>query len=682
MSKPGAAARGAGWRNLALEALRRAAALVCLAAAYRYAVSGFDPRWLVILVLATLVIATGPQYWTLTEQMPPALRWPSLRGAGFGLVPGWVFLTVAAGAKASGTSPRYVIWIWVAGAAWLLIGSWRLGRVQRPASDDSIRSQAVATSPRVAGRWTLAGAALVLAAAMAPRLWEIGTVPRYVHCDEGTITFAAQAFYADPDRDWFAPPPNAGSYSIMNIYFALDGIGVLIGGLNLTSARASDVFLGILSILLLFDGLRRVAGLPVAIAGALLLAGNHSHIAFSRIASGYIQTAFVVALEFALASRMWTRPSYLNAAALGVVAALGLQTYPASLVSLPLLLAVFALQLLLHRERWRVMFVSMALFLISCATAGATFGVALRHHGHALTARSREINILAPDRMAFLKTEIYHTDSTMKVLGLQAWNSLLGFHRGRDTQPQYGIARPLTDSYTAALMIPGLLLALLRLPRFVATNALLWTAGYLLFGLALQFAPGHNRAMGALPLGMVLPAIALVQCSTTAWQGRRSVARALIGLTIAAAVAFCVAENLRIYFVDYLWSRTVGDEQSEAGWVVRRYADRYTVHLVSWSLRYAGYEGQRLIIGKTPVERPPGADAMAYVDSVQLSGSDLFVVSGESPQLRDHLMARYPEARLELWQRRPYAGPVLSLIFVGPPRPTMKTNIQEEARAP
>jgi hypothetical protein len=317
----------------------------------------------------------------------------------------------------------------------------------------------------------------------------------------------------------------------------------------------------------------------------------------------------------------------------------------------------------------------MVTFLISCATAGAPLAVALHQYGEALSSRSRAINVLAPDRMAFLKHEVYHTDSAVKVVELQAWNSLLGFERGRDTQPQYGINRPLADPYTASLMIPGALLALLSLRRFVATNALVWTVGYLLFGLGLEFAPGYNRATGALPLGMALPAIALVQCSTALWQGRRSVARWLIGLSLSAAVALCVVENMRIYFVEYAWSRTVGDESSEAGWVVRRYADRYKVHLVSWPYSGAatavgGYEGQRLIIGDLPVDRNPGPDGLSYVNSVRLTGSDLFVVSGEAPQLRDALMARFPDARFELWQRVPNAGPVLFLIFVGPPRAT------------
>jgi hypothetical protein len=636
--------------------VQRVAALICTVSAYEYATTPSDLRWLGPLILSTLVLATGPVHWApAQDSVPQRLRWPSGRELVFGLAPGWFLMVAAAICKARALSPRLVIWIWLAGAVWLFIGAWwlsrQLGRSATP-------------------RWVWAAAGLVFLAAAAPRVWEISTVPRYVHCDEGTLTFIAQGFYNNPDRDWFAPPPNAGSYSIMNLHFALNSIGVLVGGLNLTSARASDVLLGVLSILLLFDGLRRVANLPVALAGALLLAGNHCHIAYSRIASGYIQTAFVVALGFAVCSRMWTRPTYLSAAALGVFAALGVQTYPASSVSLPLLLGVLGLQLVLHRERRRVMLVPIVIFLISCSTAGAPVAVALRQHGSALLTRASAINIFAPDRMAWLKQDIYHTNSTANVVGLQTWNSLLGFHRGRDTQPQYGIGRPLADPYTAALMIPGALLALLGLRRFVATNALVWTAGYLLFGLGLQFAPGHNRATGALPLGMVLPAIALVQCAATFWHGRRSLAGWLIGLSIGTAVAFCVAENMRIYFVEYLLSRTVGDEPSEAGWVARQYADRHTVHLVSWPglapITAPGHEGQRLILSDTPVDRNPGVDGLTYINSVQPTGSDLFIVSGEQPQFRDALMARFPDARLELWQRYPRAGPVLFLIFVGP----------------
>jgi hypothetical protein len=651
---------------LVCSGVQRVAALICIVSAYEYAITPSDLRWLGLLILSTLVLATGPVHWApAQDSVPQRLRWPSGRELVFGLAPGWFLMVAAAICKARALSPRLVIWIWLAGAVWLFIGAWwlsrRLGRSATP-------------------RWVWAAAGLVFLAAAAPRVWEISTVPRYVHCDEGTISFIAQAFYANPNRDWFAPPPGAGSYSIMNLHYALDGIGALVAGLSLTSARASDVVLGILSVLLLFDGLRRVANLPVALAGALLLAGNHCHIAYSRIASGYIQTAFVVALGFAVCSRMWTRPTYLNAAALGVIAALGVQTYPASMASLPLLVGVLGLQLLLHRARRRVMLVPMVIFVISCATAGAPFAVALRQHGEELSLRPRAINIFAADRMAWLKRDIYQTDSAAKVVGLQAWNSLLGFHRGRDTQPQYGIGRPLADPYTAALMIPGALLALLGLRRFVATNALVWTAGYLLFGLGLQFAPGHNRATGALPLGMVLPAIALVQCAATFWRGRWRLAGWLVGLSIGAAVACCMAENMRIYFVEYLLSRTTGDEPSEAGWIARRYADRYKVHLVGWRISgwhegqeaiIGGYEGQQLIIAGLSVDRILAEmDDLSYINSVQLTGSDLFVVSGQAPQSRDALMARFPDARVELWQRHPGLGPSLFLVFVGPPRGT------------
>jgi len=108
---------------------------------------------------------------------------------------------------------------------------------------------------------------------------------------------------------------------------------------------------------------------------------------------------------------------------------------------------------------------------------------------------------------------------------------------------------------------------------------------------------------------------------------------------------------------------------------VRRYADRYKIHLVSWPCTAAatavgGYEGQRLIIGDIPVDRNRGTDGPGYINSVEVTGSDLFVVSGEQPQFRDALMARFPDARVEVWQRLPRAGPALFLIFVGPPRAT------------
>ncbi|HUI25164.1 MAG TPA: glycosyltransferase family 39 protein [Candidatus Kryptonia bacterium] len=637
----------------AVDGARRFAALVCLGSSYQLAVTNFDVRWLVAATVSAVIVATGVSCWSEPPNNPQRLPRLGTADLLLRLVPGWLLMTITAALKFAHVSPRLVLWTWIAGAAWLVAGSWTLSR-----------SQAVST-PKY-DRLTLICGVFVVAAAASLRLWRIDAVPRYVHCDEGTMALAARAFYANPDRDWFAPPPHAGAYSIMQLFYALVGWGQLLFGFNLFGARLSDVVFGILSIALLFDGLRRVTNLRVATTASLLLAVNHCHLAYSRIASGYIQTAFVVALAFDLLSRVWSRPTYFNAALLGVAMALGVQTYPSSLVALPLLVTAVGLLAAAIPQRRTILVAPLVIFALSCATAGAPFGVAILQQGNELLGRSHEITIFSPQVMDGLKRDVYQTDSAVTVVAQQAWLALRGFHAGHDHQPQYGVLQPMADRYTAALMLPGAVLLVLGLRQFVAIDALVFTLGYLWFGLGMQWAPGFNRTTGALPLAMVLPAVALVQCAGTLWAGRAWMLRRARELTIAAALTLCVIANLKIYFVDYGNSLVWGDGPSEAGWTARRYARDYTVHLVDWP--QPGPEGLRLIAGELPVTLPRESNSVSYVQTAPVSGSDLFILDDQDRAARDALLARFPAARVEQWRAHPVHGPRLVLVFVGEPR--------------
>jgi 4-amino-4-deoxy-L-arabinose transferase-like glycosyltransferase len=630
------------------------AAAVCLGSAYQCAVTSYALPWVEALLVSTLVIATGRVHWAPNDTTPPQdLPWPGLAVI-WALVPGWLLTTTASFLKLRSAPPIFVLVLWVIGAAWLLAGAWVLSRRSRGS---------VTVSRATIGVWACGLA--VVAAAVVLRAWGIDTVPRYVHCDEGSITITAQLFFKNPNRDWFAPPPNAGGYmQHMILFYYLGNIFTLLFGVSLTAARVSDVILGVLSVALLFDGVRRASNLPTATAAAFLFAANHCAIAYSRIATPYIQTAFVVVCAFGVLVRLWTSPSYFNAVLLGLVVAFGVQTYQASVLVVPLICIIIAILWILHPAQRRALRVPAVLFAITALTASSFYAVALYQQPAEMLYRGREINIFAPDRMAHLKRDVHHTDSVAMVIAYQAWNSLLGFEFGHDTQPQYNIDKPMADAYTGALIIPGMILALFALRRFLATNALVFTVGYLLAGLGLQHAPGHNRATGALPLGMVLAAIALVQCCTTLWGAGgkwRSWGR---NITVAAVVVLCIVANLQIYFVHYRWSRTVGDAESEAAWIARKYADRYRVHLVDWPGN-TGYEGQHLILADTPVERPINQPAIDYVKWVPLSGADLFVFRYEDTEARDALLARAPGAREEFAQRDPTVLPAFHLVFVG-----------------
>jgi dolichyl-phosphate-mannose-protein mannosyltransferase len=653
-------------RTQGADYVRRVCALICLVSAYLscrvwtppFTESHFEVQWLVVTAVAALIVATGPLQWVDPPGDPQPLQWPGRLPLWRNLIVGWALMLLAAGLKAAHFSPPVVQRTWVAGVLWLLVGAWLLSRRHRAAVTRGV--------PRSAWVWGV----LIVAGGAGLRLWAIDTVPRYVHCDEGAVCLLALEFFGKPHFDWYSFVP---SLSPLPAY-AISGWGTYVFGFNLTAARLPDVLLGIASIAFTFDGLRRVSNLRVAVVGTILLAANHCHLAYSRIASGYIQTAFVVSYVFALFARVWTTPTYFNTALLGVGLAMGILTYMPGTMLPPLVGITMAVLWVLNPRRVWALRAPLSVVATSAIAAAALMGVALLQHGDDLFARSRTINIFIPQVMESLKHEVYHTDSTAAVVMGQAWKALRAFHAGEDTNPQYGIWRPLADRYTAALLISGAVFALLGLRQFLAANALVLTIGYLLLALGMQKTFGFERATGTLPLGMAVAAIALVQCWGTFWGGRSRWTRWGRDLCLAASVALCVAANFQIYFVEYGRKLFFGDETSEAAWVAREHADRYTVHLIDW--RLPAHEAIKLILGSvtgldnphvllTPADTEPATQAR----TVELRGNDLFVVWSQDLAAKDALLARFPDATVQEWSP-PSQGPVLYLIFVGPPRAT------------
>lgn len=625
------------------EAVRRVAALVCLAGAYQCAATGFGLCWLLVTIVATLVIATGRPHWAATPDPPEVIKWPSRGALLFGLLPGWLFGVVAAAYQWARYSPRLVISLWLAGVVWVLIGA-------------SVASRGTPSSARQPARWAWGWGVLVVGLGAVLRMWHVGSIPSFVHGDEEMNARFALGFFADANRDWFAP-----SISLMHLYFALCDLGTLVFGFTVLGARAGNVLLGILALAFLFEGLRHVASRRLAVVGTLLTAVNHTHIAFLRVGTGNIQATCVVAAVFAIFSRMWTAPTYLNATLLGLAVAIGIQTYQASLATPPLLVAVMSVLLLFNPERRRALAVPMCLFVLTVATIGAPVAVAFRQHRTELTPRAQLVSLVYPDNFDRIKRTVYHTDSSVEVITQQAWRALLGFHWGRDYEAQYHVNAPMADAYTAALMSSGVVLALVGFRQFLAANALIFTVGHLLLGLGIVWPPGFNRAAGALGLGPVLAAIALVQCADTLC-GTGKLARRLRDLFLGAVVVFLLVLNAEIYLT---FERGNTDLNSQVGWLARQYANQYHVHLVSWPLGLPGNDGLRILVSELPIDRHREQDPVAYVERATLTGADLFIIHAAHTAARDATLRRFPHARVEPWPGA--TSPSLFLVFVDRP---------------
>ena len=524
----------------------------------------------------------------------------------------------------------------------------------------TLPEQRVADSSHAAvSRLANSGAALtVVLLAGAVLLWRLDSVPRQVHGDEWTFSFAAWEFYRDPTADWFAVRG-----FIMGPFYAVLGLVPYLFGYNILTARLSDALLGIAAVALLYNALRLTCTVRLATVAALLLAVNHCHIAYARTAIGYVQTEFVVTLLFNLLVRLWTAPTALGAVGLGMGAAVGMQTALASMAAVPLLIVTVALLLLMHPAHRGPLRAPLCIAAVTFFAAAAPCWVAMWQQGDEFFARAHQVSILSPGVMRSAQ-QYYQTDSAPRVFALQMWNALTAFHRGHDAQPAYGVEAPMADPYTAALLIPGLLFSLWRLRNIVTLSALTFGAGYLVSGLGMNYAPAYQRALGGVPFAMTIAAIGLVQLVETACPRPRWLANGLL----TAVVALCAYGNFQIYFVNCYTTLLTGDVDSEAGWAARELAPAYHVHLVDWFA--PGSESTRFITAGVPVSFNPLRDAVAYVNTVSVTGHDVFILNGDDAAARNALVARFPTARVETRRRHAVYGPSLFLAFVDAQQPS------------
>lgn len=626
--------------------LRRVAAAICFACVYEAALSRFSLVWVILLVASAMVLASEPAHWLPTRPLPQTLAWPSISTLLLGFVPGWLLMAGTGVGRAYSAPPRVLIASWVAGLLWVLGAAVWAGRRGSPRGVTQERRYAV-------WLWGL----LIFACAAVLRLWWLSTATRDVHIDEQFKTGMALRFFADPERDWF------GGDILMNVGYAISGAGTLLFDLSLGSARLASAVCGIASVMLLFDALRRVATLRVAVIGGLLLAVNHVHIAYSRLASEYIQPAFVVSLMLALAARLWTAPTYVSAVLLAVVAAVGMHTAPASPVLLPLLALACGVLLALNPGHERALRAAALIAVLTGATALAPLGVGMWQNRGSLFSRSGDVNIFVPRVLESFKRR-YQTDSGAEVIARSLWGGLTGFQNGRNWQPQYATAEPMADPYAAALMIPGLVFVLFRPRSFVAVSAVVFASGNLLLGLGMNQEQGFQRATGAIPPAAALMAVGLVQLGYALYSGPRRPLRLARDALLATFVALSLATNLRFYFVECITVFGFGDNGPEVAWTARELAHDYRVHIADWYGPTS--EIADLILAGVPVLYKTVDDPVAYVKTVDATERDVFVLKQDNSEAREALLARFPQARLELRRRFPDSGPAVQVIFIGP----------------
>ncbi len=426
--------------------------------------------------------------------------------------------------------------LWLGGTGLILLGAWWDGRGREVENPLPPPTPYGLRAPLSRGT-EIALLTLIVVVALFLRTWHIGQMPHGCQSDECNNALDALRWLHGAPYTPYAGT-NEGQATLFTYFIAL--LFALFGP-SMTVLRLAPALVGTITVLAFYGLARwRFQSPRLALVLAALLAASRWHITFSRIVYELILVPLVVSLLLWALLRALRHGRRLDWAWVGVLLALGMNTYTAFRV-VPAWVALFFLYWLagdlLHPERrarlWRDV-EGMALAGVAGIVGLGPLLVYTLRHWDQFTGRMRHISVFNDIQAAGsyepLRQNIIKTLKMFNVQGdMAALNNLPG--------------EPMLDIFVGALFVLGLLYALRYVNRplpFLYVTGVLFQMSTVIFSVAHE-APSARRPIGILVLVYLLVGEVLAQvwrAFDEAWQdyGQRVfqgvLALLVVGLTV------------------------------------------------------------------------------------------------------------------------------------------------------
>lgn len=408
---------------------------------------------------------------------------------------------------------------------------------------------------------------LLLFAALLLRITLLDRIPGNLGGDEGTQALLGLQLIERPLGNPFA----TSWYAVPTLSLLLYGIGMRLFGVGIAGARALSALVGTLTVGTTFLLGRELGGRRMGWVAALVVASSSYHLHFSRLASNQIFDPLVATLGFWLLWRAW-KGGNAEAAAwgwAGVVLGFGWYTYFGARWVTVMAAAFLGWRMLVEPQFWERQRRGIGLLGLGWLVMTAPLWLWYVAHPADLTARSNAVSIFAS---GWLTQEMALTGrSVLAVLGQQFWKAVTAFHLTPDPTFWYHPQAPLLDFISGALLLVGMLAAVLRAHWPGRGLTLGWFWSTLLTAWVLtENPPSSQRGL------LLIPAVAL--CIAWGVEAFIEVTRRLRTLPVlwvqrglGVLLAVMVALNLGFYFGIYTPRRVYGNPSAWVATEVARY---------------------------------------------------------------------------------------------------------------
>ena len=395
-------------------------------------------------------------------------------------------------------------------------------------------------------RRELAIVALVTLGAAVLRFIDLGNLPRVIDGDEGLIGQFVIAANHNPLANPWSLFENIGGMYRHGI-----GLAIKLFGQTPFALRLLPAIGGTLAIPALYLLARHLFGKRIALFSAILLAGAHAHIHFSRtVAVSYIQGTMFAPLELYFFISGLSKRDPLRMAIGGIILAvhfnvyLGAQVMMALLIVYALIAAVIARPLI--RGAWRTYAVFWLSFLIASLPQ---FAFNVRHPDEFMT----RLNNGGTFQSTWLIDEAARTgNSPIQILFERVVHAFLSLNH-YPANDFYGASVPMLNVFTAALFVLGLLYALRRTRdyRFLLLNGWFWSLTLSVGLFSLPPSADSYRMLMTFPPALIMAAIGLDLILNVVTAPARKPQLARLGLASVILLTITLF-NVRTYYVDFL----------------------------------------------------------------------------------------------------------------------------------
>jgi len=329
--------------------------------------------------------------------------------------------------------------------------------------------------------------------------------PTDVHGDSAEV--ALHGIEVRDSGQWTIFDP--GWYQIPNLFFLIPACVMWLFGDNLFGMRMADALIALATIPLFYLTARRLFSKSASVLATFLFATSTYVIHYARLGIGYNQTAcLTIAVLYCLLCGLQNNEAKAFSWA-GWIAGLGLLSYQASHLLLPLMLATLGLFFLTRRIPLKTTWIYTVTFLLAFWVTVAPLVGSFLVSPNALFSRANGVSIFSQEGRRMIRQSYPPDISNIDMIRGQLERSLLSPISYPDGSPYLinRVSGGILDPLPAMFLISGTLILFLTLTYPATLIFLFWIPVTLITGSVLtNNAPSYQRLVGLVPLLILVAA--------------------------------------------------------------------------------------------------------------------------------------------------------------------------------